>query len=135
MQHTKTLQVVTLPQSNTRDVVDYVVYEKEELRLTTSESILSPPISPTIEATMDQDVPMHEENFEFSDVEPEQDPNRKRTRSQSRIKENSVPPPEPVQKQKKVRRGAKAVDGVSQKPRRRRVIHEEPAELNTDDEA
>lgn len=72
----------------------------------------------------------YEPNFEFSDVELEQ-PIRTRTRSQSRIKEAPVPPPEPVVKQKKVRRGAKKVEGELQKPRRRRVIREE---VNTDDD-
>lgn len=70
--------------------------------------------------------------FEFSDVEIEE-PLRKRTRSQSRMKETSVPPAELETKVTKVRRGAKKVD-AEKKPRRRRVIKEETIELNTDDE-
>lgn len=71
--------------------------------------------------------------YEFSDVEVEEIL-RPRTRSHSRMKENSVPPAEPAPKQVKVRRGVKQVEvNAAKKPRRRRVIREE-IEINTDDE-
>lgn len=91
--------------------------------------------APSIEPSTDVDEPMPD-NFEFSDVEIEE-PMPKRTRSQSRMKETSLPAAEPAPKQTKVRRGAKKVDAdaAAKKPRRRRVITEEPIDLmNTDDE-
>lgn len=79
----------------------------------------------------------NEINFEFSDAEMELDePIQKRTRSQSRAKENSIPPADPVPKRTKVKRGSKKDDHeYEDKPRRRRHIKEEPEPLEiTDDE-
>lgn len=82
----------------------------------------------------DEDVAMQDAHIEFSDIDVDEEPiplrTPGRTRSQSRIKETSMPPSEPVEKQKKVRRGAKAV-GAEKQPRRRRRIVEE----NTDDDS
>lgn len=88
--------------------------------------------SPCIELE-DDDVAMHDAHIDFSDVDVDEEPIRSRTRSQSRVKETSMPPSEPVEKKKKVKRGAKTVGAEKQqpKPRRRRAIAEE----NTDDES
>lgn len=96
----------------------------------------APSTATSIVSNSDLDELMHDV-FEFSDVEVEEPMHEqtRETRSQSRMKEPSVPPAEP--KLTKVRRGAKKVDAEAvKKPRRRRVIREEPIEIdnNTDDE-
>jgi hypothetical protein len=128
-----------LPQQKSRDAVDYDTTDSvmRDITPTSPVKITSPNVAT---ASRDEDEPMYQQDtFEFSDVEPEPEPIRKRTRSQSRAKENSIPPAplppaEPLHKEKKIRRNAKKVDGEAQKIRRRRVIREEPAEINTDDE-
>lgn len=80
----------------------------------------------------DEDVAMQDAHIEFSDTDVDEEPIPLRTRSQSRIKETSMPPSEPVESKKKVKRGAKAVGAEKQqKPRRRRRIIEE----NTDEDS
>lgn len=90
------------------------------------------------------DEQMNEVNFEFSDIELElEEPVLTRTRSQSRAKENSVPPTRPSTadptRKSKVKRGAKKIDpDYVEKPHRlrRRAINEEPepAVFSTDDD-
>jgi hypothetical protein len=96
----------------------------------------APSTATSIVSASDLDEPMHDADaFEFSDVEVEE-PIQKRTRSNSRMKDSSMPPEGPPQKQTKVRRGAKKVDAeaAAKKPRKRRVIREETIDINTDDE-
>lgn len=116
----KTLQVVTLPQKQARDVVDYVEMEEIVRQYTPAPSGISPTVAST-----EPDEAMHEQNFEFSDIEMESELPRKRTRSQSRNKETMPPQSDPVLPPKKGRKAVKKADGVTQRPRRRRVIHEE----------
>lgn len=128
---------MTIPHNKNRDVVDSIVAVEvlREVRREVSREASSPPAEPQV--FYSEEEPMQEDNFEFSDAEVAQDqePVRTRTRSQSRAKENSVPPAEPLQKQKRVRRGTKkVVDTENEKPRRRRIIKVEPLELNTDDD-
>lgn len=88
---------------------------------------------------LDQDEAMHDA-YEFSDIEfelgleVEPEPMRKQTRSQSKTKERSLPPAEPAKKPTKVKRAAKKVDPDYEPRLRRRVIHEEPIDVDTDDE-
>lgn len=135
----KKLQVVTIPQNKTRDDVDSLVVKEvmhrqlNFVRATSSQN----------EIHADEDMQMHVENnfdkfnAEFSDVEPEPEPIRKRTRNQSRNQDNlpEAPPPfETEDKQKKVRRGAKKIQNEAHKRLSRRIIKVEPIEINTDDE-
>jgi len=128
-----TTVVSTPPQISARDVTDYAVKENVHRQLTPApEPILQPSLQDNyIEQANDI-------NFEFSDAEMELDePIPKRTRSQSRAKENSIPPAEPVLKHAKVKRASKKGDPeyAADKPRRRRRIKEEPEPLEiTDDE-
>lgn len=73
---------------------------------------------------------MQTELFEFSDVEIEE-PISKSTRSQSRMKENSMPPAEPEEKIIRIRRSSKKPESKQPTKLRRRAIKEEPI---TDDE-
>lgn len=98
---------------------------------------LTPAPLQILQQNFDEEV--NDVNFEFSDVELElEEPIPKRTRSQSKAKENSMPPVEATRKQTKVKRGTKKVDpDYTEKPRRRRpIIHEEPeaSDFNTDDD-
>lgn len=85
----------------------------------------------------DIDEQMNEVNLEFSDAELEleiEEPITRKTRSQSRVKENSMPPAEPILKTK-VKKGAKKIDpDYVGKTRRRRVIEEDldASDYNTD---
>lgn len=95
------------------------------------------PAPSSLASISDPDEQLMHVDFEFSDADAEvEEPIRKRTRSQSRLREIPSAPTEPAPKVAKVRRGAKKVgaEAAAKKPRRRRVIAEEPAELNTDDE-
>jgi hypothetical protein len=89
--------------------------------------------APSIVSPSDIDEPMQTDVYEFSDVEIEEPIRQSRTRSQSRMKETSVPPAEPEKKQPRVRRTSKKPESETAptKLRRRRAIKEEPI---TDDE-
>lgn len=142
-----TLQATTTVMTvrpNTNDVTDFSRSETVVREMTPAPSIASP-----ILFHSDQDETMRDAN-EFSDVELELgsdamfeadyeqnvEPIPKRTRSQSKTKETSMPPAEPTRKQTKVKRGTKKVDPDYEPRLRRRVIHEvhEPIGVDTDDE-
>lgn len=87
---------------------------------------------------LEQEQP-NEDAFEFSD-DPDMDfaslTTKIRTRSQSRTKESSVPPAEPVKKQTKVKRGAKKADPDYGPRRRRKIVEvkkEELSDISDDD--
>lgn len=114
------------PPSTSRDAVDHHDVDAVVRGVTPAPSTVTSIASPS-----EIDEPMQTDVFEFSDVEIE-DPIRKRTRSQSRMKETSVPPAEPVKKQTRVRRTTKKSESENQPTKlRRRAIKEEPI---TDDE-
>lgn len=124
-QHIDTPQVVTLPPKTSRDAVDHHDAVNVFRGVTPAPSVSSP---------CELDEPMQTEVYEFSDVEIEE-PVRSRTRSQSRMKESSVPPVdlEPEKKNTRVRRTSRKPESKAAptKVRRRRAIVEEPI---TDDE-
>lgn len=95
---------------------------------------LTPAPSPVqiIGSPSEIDEPMQTELFEFSDVEIEE-PISKSTRSQSRMKDSSMPPAEPEEKITRIRRGSKKPESKNapSKLRRRAIKEEEPI---TDDE-
>jgi len=117
-------RIEVIERQTSRDVVDYGLDDALPQYIT-------PPTSPLNNGKADQDEQMHE--FEFSDPEPDTEPKHVRTRSQSRMKEGSMPPVEPAPKKKKVRRDAIRVK-EEMLPRRRRAIQATPIEINTDDD-
>ncbi|KAG5674009.1 hypothetical protein PVAND_004002 [Polypedilum vanderplanki] len=110
-----------------RDVVDYAVHSPEE------------PIDETFADDNEyidqqqQDVFMHENNanIEFSDIEEPIARTTRTTRSQSRAKENSIPPPPMTMEElsKPIKRNRKK---VTEKVRRRKAVHEQI--ISDDDE-
>lgn len=98
--------------TDTTDSAGAVIYE-----------IPSPIVQPVRVKDEEDDGSLYEPCFEFSDNEMEIEEEAPRTRSQSRAKESSMPPAEPV---RKVTRAKKVSNEENnKKPRRRRRIIEE----------
>lgn len=99
--------------SKSCDVVDYPTdnFDDDSSFDSARNSDLQPITIETIEV-------MEVQNVEFSDYEePEEDIPRQRTRSQSRAKENSLPPTEPVKIPK-----TRAKKTTTKQPSRRRAL-------------